>query len=1190
MEAEILQFASRLAMAVETVMNPAVERDDRLKAHQLCEEFKESSPFCAQCGLLLASKDKPHVIRNFGLQLIEHCVKYRWNAMSPEEKSFIKDNVMALLASGSEDILTEQSHIKNVLSRIVVEMVKREWPQHWSTLLSELDTLCKIGPTQVELVLLIFLRLAEDVVAFQNFQTQRRREIHQALTGNMSAIYSFMLTALQEHVTKYKDLQNDGSSPDNPELLVHCKVAQAVLMALTGYLDWISWSLVFANNDMLLLQYLCLLLSDSSLQLHAAECLLIIVNRKGKLEDRKPLLALFSEGAMSTILSAAQAALHVSLNEYYYQFLKKLCQVLTGIGTQLCALWGSSDDIGQPENFGKYLEAILALTQHPSQMLGSYTHSLLASFLKHEHISKDPVMVATIDKILSISSQALMKVGFPSHRNHPSCDYARLDFDCDEDFNVFFSRYRAEVVETLRLVTLIAPDVTFQYTSCWLQTLLQKPLDLGDGPETGHCNLSSPAFLEWDALVAMLESVMSRLKSSPHPQPPVTDGIQLFKAVLNYQTQDPLILSCLLSCISALFTYITYAPDTLPTVLDKIFTTVLFNLGCQTKATRSRAVKNVRRHACSSLVKICKQFPELLLPGFDQLYTHIKKLSDDPAQLSQMEKCTLMESLILISNEFKNYDKQSAFLADILAPVREMWLSQDFREAFWSTEKFMSYIGIDRAPVEPSSADTCGINRSHILYCISTILAVLKRSTCPAKSEVAASGGFVLCETAAGAPAYRNPATAHILPLLVNLLALLRVFNELWFPQYSSKRHPEFYKAYDLQETEKLILLGIQPPFIDNTDNAASKDPLKRMQGFINSAHDNSYHILGNCCSSLGYEFYRMPDLAQSIISHVFHNLEVVPDYRLRPIIRVFLKPYIHCCPKEEGFYTAAIIPLLETLAPFMMQRLEERWHTIHQRAEEQQEEDDNPESQEVVEDQLTRQLTREYIDLIACICLPRRFEPSDDSTMEEDEPQTSSKEEGVSELGMLVLKSSAIWSQVVLCVFTGLTWRDTNTCNKCINCAWPLLKQLVGDKTLSGEDAKFLFHRVLTALQIHGEHEACQSHLIGLGLQAYEALRPSYPGVTSILEQVPQVTPESIKDFDDKFLSNTKQKQASEKRKKDAFKKLVSGIIGQNIGQQFRKDTNIKNLPPVFKRKKPSPPSPEGLAALFNPEKQNGQ
>ena len=67
-------------------------------------------------------------------------------------------------------------------------------------------------------------------------------------------------------------------------------------------------------------------------------------------------------------------------------------------------------------------------------------------------------------------------------------------------------------------------------------------------------------------------------------------------------------------------------------------------------------------------------------PGLDTLYSHIKKLSLDPDELSQMEKTTLLEALVLISNEFKDYAKQSAFVADILAHVRGIWLSDAVKE------------------------------------------------------------------------------------------------------------------------------------------------------------------------------------------------------------------------------------------------------------------------------------------------------------------------------------------------------------------------------------------------------------------------------------------------------------------------------------------------------------------------------
>lgn len=59
----------------------------------------------------------------------------------------------------------------------------------------------------------------------------------------------------------------------------HCRVSAAVLVTLTGYVDWVPMSHIMMNNA-ILLQSLCALLSVETLQLQAAECLLLIVSRK----------------------------------------------------------------------------------------------------------------------------------------------------------------------------------------------------------------------------------------------------------------------------------------------------------------------------------------------------------------------------------------------------------------------------------------------------------------------------------------------------------------------------------------------------------------------------------------------------------------------------------------------------------------------------------------------------------------------------------------------------------------------------------------------------------------------------------------------------------------------------------------------------------------------------------------------
>ena len=51
-----------------------------------------------------------------------------------------------------------------------------------------------------------------------------------------------------------------------------------------------------------------------------------------------------------------------------------------------------------------------------------------------------------------------------------------------------------------------------------------------------------------------------------------------------------------------------------------------------------------------------------------------------------------------------------------------------------------------------------------------------------------------------------------------------------------------------------------------------------------------SYHALGNAGQYLGYEFYQAPNLAQSLANSVFTDLEHIPDYRLKTIVRILSK------------------------------------------------------------------------------------------------------------------------------------------------------------------------------------------------------------------------------------------------------------------------------------------------------------
>uniref|UniRef100_A0A7M4F2A4 Exportin-5 n=1 Tax=Crocodylus porosus TaxID=8502 RepID=A0A7M4F2A4_CROPO len=1131
---QVSSLCEQLVKAVTVIMDPASTQRYRLEALKFCEEFKEKCPICVPCGLKLAEKTQTAIVRHFGLQILEHVVKFRWNNMPRLEKVYLKNNVMGLISSGTQSILEEESHIKDVLSRIVVEMIKREWPQHWPDMLKELDTLSKQGETQTELVMFILLRLAEDVVTFQTLPTQRRRDIQQTLTQNMEKIFSFLLTTLQQNVNKYSRAVTAQAN---------CRVGIAALNTLAGYIDWVAMSHITADNCKLL-EMLCLLLNEPELQIGAAECLLIAVSRKGKLEDRKPLMVLFGDVAMHYILSAAQTADGEGLVEKHYVFLKRLCQVLCALGSQLCALLGSDSDVETPANFGKYLDSFLAFTTHPSQFLRSSTQITWGALFRHDVLSRDPLLLAMIPKYLRASMTNLVKVGFPSKTDSPSCEYSRFDFDSDEDFNAFFNSFRAQQGEVMRMACRLDPKTGFQMAGEWLKYQLSSPVDIGAmNSKTGEglCSIFSPSFVQWDAMTFFSESVISQMfRTLDKEEIPVNEGIELLQLVLNFETKDPLILSCVLTNVSALFPFVTYRPEYLPQVLSKLFASVTFEV-----IEESKVIKNVRRHACSSIIKMCRDYPQLVLPNFEMLYNHVKQLLSNELLLTQMEKCALMEALVLISNQFKDYERQKAFLEELMAPVASLWLSEEMQRygTFLSDpESFISYVGADNKITDPILEDPSGLNRSRISFCVYTILGVVKRARWPTALEEATAGGFVVGCTPSGSPIYRNPCTEQVLKLMDNLLALIRTHNNLYMPEVVAKLGDTFAKALDMLEVEK-------NPLLELYDSPVYKTVLERMQGFFCTLYDNCFHVLGNAGPSMQQDFYTVEGLASQLLTSAFINLNNIPDYRLRPMLRVFVKPLVLSCPAE--YYETLVCPILGPLFTYLHPSPKLSFSS----ASEEDTADDNPESQEMLEEQLVRLLTRELP--LTCLSPP----PFQD-----------------------------VCTALLITSYTSLSWKDTLSCQRTTTqLCWPLLKQVLTGNLIP-DAVTWFFTSVLKGLQTHGQHDGCMAALVHLAFQIYEALRPRYAELKAVMEQIPEIQRESLEQFDSKLLTPTLQKVA-DKRRKDHFKRLIAGCIGKPLGEQFRKEVHIRNLPSLFKKVKPlletdilENEDGGGLTALFEP------
>lgn len=1206
----------RLVKAVNVIMDPETSQTLRLEALKFCEEFKETSSLCIPCGLKLADKAHPPVIRHFGLQVLEHVIKYRWNNMQQQEKVQLKDSAMQLLSTGTSSVL-EESHIKDVLSRITVEMIKREWPQNWPNMLKEMETLTSQGEAQTELVMLILLRLAEDVITFQTLPTQRRRDIQQTLTQNMDCIFSFLMAILHINVEDFRKLKSVPGMELKAQ--AHCRVAVATLNTMAGYIDWVALAHI-TNNNCQLLEVLCLLLNEPDLQLEAVESLLIAISRKGRPDERQPFMLLFGDVAIDVILSAAQSAdglavqkspngNSVEVVERRYVFLKRLCQVLCALGSQLCFLASSELKVAIPPNLCKYTEALMAFTTHTSHFLKMSTLPTWGALFRHDILSKDPVIVEMAKKYMKTCMTNLIKVGYPSRNDHPSCMYSSVDFDSDEDFHSFSIVFRAQQSDMLRLACRIAPLEAFQIAAEWLQFQIASPIDVGDASTTsseGLCSILSPSVTQWDAETVFMECMVGQIVKHLDPEKlPIDPSAELLQALLNYETKDPLILSCVLTNISALFPFVVHRPQLLPQVLDKLFRSVTFETSQDKTVPRTRAVKNVRRHACSSIIRISRDFSDFLAPCFELLYEHTKKLLACDPTITYLEKCALMEALVLISNQFKDYAKQKAFLDEVMASVVADWTSEELRQVLSNPTMFLSFIGADQVIPEKTREDeaiTC--NRARLSFCLYVLSGVLKRARCPADVEEAKAGGFVVGYTPSGEPMCKNPCTAMFLTMLPNLFALIQTQISLFLPENLARLSETFTRAHEVMDQEKNVLLGISQPILDIYDSPVYKSNLERMQGFFVTIFDICFHALGNACQCLQQDFYSIEGLTQEITTSVFGTLDHVPDHRLRPMIRVFMTKLVQSCPPQ--YHESLLCPLMGPLVAYMLQRLNVKWQVINQKTSVNGEEEeevlshDSQVTQEMLEEHLVVLLTREVMEFLTVSCVTRKVpeqnktetikDEVDDDEMITDAVQAVATAHAteLTELGRCLVKHESVYMSLLTLSFTAISWKDTTICNRTASLlCWTLLRPATAGNLLP-EAVTWFFTSVLKALQVHGQHEVCNNTLNQLAMLLYENLRPRYPELRMVMTQVPDINIEALEQYDHKLLDPKAQKPG-EKKRKDQFKKLLAGTIGKALCQQFRKEVHIRNLPTLFK-----PPKEDkdivntsevlGLAALFAP------
>lgn len=1104
------ELVNKIGQCIFTIHNPSSNQEAINQAHLWLDQIIVNSNdlnLSLQVAFQLIEDENntdPQLasfVRHFGLQLIENRVKFNWSNLSEQVQNELKLQLERLIFDSSLQVI--ERFLKDALSKCVVETMKREWPQKWPLLLNQMIA-CKRN----NIVLFTLGRLLEDVAIFYSpANSERRREIHSELTSQHAWIMQYISDCL---ISGQTDL---------------CTIA---LETLNPFLE-------FFNFDSDTLTFLCDILSIDisndtySKVVKATDCLLTCLNRKGfKMAEKSVLLSLFSDKNLSSIFNCIELTFvqFFNLNDHQaFDLAKRLCSLISLMGQTASNLY---PDYKLTEPTWKvYLQRMYSLLQINNHIFNSFIVQFWRDILKNFDLKTSLITEQMVSDILVILPNKLIKKSWDD-------DLMGFEFDGNEDYEIFYYKFRAEILDLLRALTLHNQSVCFLFASSFVIKLC-----VPNQPNY------EPQLFEWEQAALLLDSVCNKLTKL---EDFASNGLTLLSYLLSpLKTGDLEIISNQLTCISALSIFLPYAndPNIWNCVFQKIFTLATIEMPGQDEHTRCKFVKNLRRHASFFFTKLCLRHAKLLLPLFSVLKGHIDSYLIGNQETSQVEICAFNEGLAILSNHFDDQKAQECFLQEIT--LRLKW----FLEFFPSPQSFITYIGLDQSP---DDYDKFTSQRSRIVHVSLTLSSLLKKIT------------------------NRSILLQIILPFINPLSNLISILNSLWDVKIKETCHSLYIKTVfaPISESEKLSLLDLPPisaPFMTIIKPA----PL-RMQHFLWTLYENTFSTLGQATVSLNPEIY----LEYKNINSAVYQIYNLPNVHLRLISRTFIKPLISNCPNDLSIYSNLLLPFLKDCLPLYFSRINSKWEQMKARQVETREDEDKLEN-EIVEEKLLRLLSRDYIEIISLILIAHNVKKSNsesnlisnDYEMADcNENKLKGDEEKLSDLGLFAINN--LLNVITMTIFISLTWLDSLASLKAAFICTPLLKKLITEDIIKNvSEVEFFLDKILKAFSYFGEHDHNQAVYLQLFLIIYEGLvsKPSFQIIKPSLAAICGCDLQKWNEFELKWINAAPKVRTAtfEKKRREALKRLLSLIIGKNIGQLGKKDKDESIKLPPLRRKKVS-------------------
>lgn len=1061
--------------ALHATLDPRTSNEVRGQAGEYLEMIKSRAD-APQYGFTMADDFKQEdSVRYYGLQLLEHAVRYRWNEYGRSQMEQLKQ--WAKFLAGSVRAV-DKTFIRNKIAQIWAEVAKRMWAREWSDMDKLLVTLWQKpwgekGFAAKLLVLYILETLSEDIIngedavaglrlddlggamndimvppaLYRDIKSSRTessetRHGEEGWLSRMSAHFAWCLKEIK--------VSNDR---DYVEKVSDCAVK--TLRALRPTMQWIHLRGPVEVNMVGCLN-LAFHMYDVALQTAAAELLYALLSRP------------YSQATDEAWHRIMQQAL-----------LPETTAMIKGRFESIQISWGQDDDRHLLQKKLSEVVSVLAdaIAMHPELTEGNVDmdafFELLLSVLQSKSLVVSIPVLHSWTKILASDNTRLSNHVFQALGMLVQTCSARLlryesiseadgerdetiqflfdDFDTKPERHAFLGNYRRYCINIIQTIARTRPNEAMDHVLEQMRAMLESgPYTFGRGFDSAAYDKSQLSVLQLDAQYQVVSSALKGYSAWLDDTATIDPGNELHARAENdrnvtmnklqqwsygiiiMHVDDPEVAALVLTTLVTILRTVKPEPAFVLHVVQHLLTMQLYDN--PSHETFSEAVKSFESLRVVELQKLALAFSGELLEVYHELEPRItvlvQKHSNDLRLVWGYRAFLFMivhRAAGIESGVRRNRMQQ------MLKPVFEAWTDVAFNRSLSDLQTFCDSLalgGLDEfykayrfaeiADWSSQQLDEAGQARQNTIKGkIDTLPLRMTKSMLAATTEKLKSGTD---EYEIGCALWSD-LIPYILPSLLRMLQHAQAFHNM-----DSWSH----LPLDLQAVVKRTL---QDRFWQSGISNESKEEFYArisgsktsyegfasvVRGTVRNIREQGFHIV-YLMTKFDEQFYGFPSLAQPLADALFADAGSLSPNHLHPAINLTNGLVQRCPPHHRASF---LPPLLRAMFVKLDAKISSDWEAINQANEGSGQEDELGDEMRL--ESVLRQLTYSMVSFVPFLL---EFDSTPQAPQQHTNGHSTSGTSSKPALSQLVLSDISILEPMMLFCTHALRMRDTRCC-----------------------------------------------------------------------------------------------------------------------------------------------------------------